>query len=220
MSKWCFVVKIGIPLMHQRWTLWVFLSPSQLRAYTQLQIAGLYPSAYWAGQALVDLPLFFSILVLMLGSLFAFHYGIYFYAGKFMAVVSVVGQSTYGCAVSIHRKSTIEAHGAEASTCLLQNHFYLWKKNLVSGYLRGMGFHSDPEQSRALKYRAFQGSAASLFALSDHCTAVSGTRLPTRLQWLWTQSSSAMNCSVWLSGESSKSSCCLHSEWVRLISQL
>ncbi|XP_042688868.1 cholesterol transporter ABCA5 [Centrocercus urophasianus] len=59
----------------------------RLRAYTQLQIAGLYPSAYWAGQALVDLPLFFSILVLMLGSLFAFHYGIYFYAGKFMAVL-------------------------------------------------------------------------------------------------------------------------------------
>uniref|UniRef100_A0A8C9FCC6 Cholesterol transporter ABCA5 n=1 Tax=Pavo cristatus TaxID=9049 RepID=A0A8C9FCC6_PAVCR len=59
----------------------------KLRAYTQLQIAGLYPSAYWAGQALVDLPLFFSILVLMLGSLFAFHYGIYFYAGKFMAVL-------------------------------------------------------------------------------------------------------------------------------------
>ncbi|OXB75592.1 UNVERIFIED_CONTAM: hypothetical protein H355_015708 [Colinus virginianus] len=59
----------------------------KLRAYTQLQIAGLYPSAYWVGQALVDLPLFFFILVLMLGSLFAFHYGIYFYAGKFMAVL-------------------------------------------------------------------------------------------------------------------------------------
>lgn len=68
-----------------------FLFLLQIKAYTQLKIAGLYPSAYWVGQAVVDLPLFFSILVLMIGSLFAFHYGIYFYVGKFMAVVSVVG---------------------------------------------------------------------------------------------------------------------------------
>ncbi|NXK49651.1 ABCA5 protein, partial [Chauna torquata] len=59
----------------------------KIKAYTQLKIAGLYPSAYWMGQAVVDLPLFFSILVLMIGSLFAFHYGIYFYVGKFMAVL-------------------------------------------------------------------------------------------------------------------------------------
>lgn len=36
---------------------------------------------------MVDLPLFFFILVLMIGSLFAFHYGVYFYVGKFLAVV-------------------------------------------------------------------------------------------------------------------------------------
>ncbi|KFO74168.1 ATP-binding cassette sub-family A member 5, partial [Cuculus canorus] len=59
----------------------------KIKAYTQLKIAGLYPSAYWTGQAVVDLPLFFSILVLMIGSLFAFHYGVYFYVGKFIAVI-------------------------------------------------------------------------------------------------------------------------------------
>ncbi|NXM08997.1 ABCA5 protein, partial [Tyrannus savana] len=59
----------------------------KIKAYTQLKIAGLYPSAYWTGQAIVDLPLFFSILVLMIGSLFAFHYGVYFYVGKFLAVI-------------------------------------------------------------------------------------------------------------------------------------
>uniref|UniRef100_A0A8C3KJ69 Cholesterol transporter ABCA5 n=1 Tax=Calidris pygmaea TaxID=425635 RepID=A0A8C3KJ69_9CHAR len=59
----------------------------KIKAYTQLKIAGLYPSAYWTGQAVVDLPLFFSILVLMIGSLFAFHYGVYFYVGKFLAVI-------------------------------------------------------------------------------------------------------------------------------------
>ncbi|NWH39329.1 ABCA5 protein, partial [Chloropsis hardwickii] len=59
----------------------------KIKAYTQLKIAGLYPSAYWTGQAVVDLPLFFFILVLMIGSLFAFHYGVYFYVGKFLAVI-------------------------------------------------------------------------------------------------------------------------------------
>ncbi|NWS30092.1 ABCA5 protein, partial [Polioptila caerulea] len=59
----------------------------KIKAYTQLKIAGLYPSAYWTGQAVVDLPLFFFILMLMIGSLFAFHYGVYFYVGKFLAVI-------------------------------------------------------------------------------------------------------------------------------------
>ncbi|KAJ7401602.1 ATP binding cassette subfamily A member 5 [Pitangus sulphuratus] len=62
----------------------------KIKAYTQLKIAGLYPSAYWTGQAIVDLPLFFSILVLMIGSLFAFHYGVYFYVGKFLAVTALL----------------------------------------------------------------------------------------------------------------------------------
>ncbi|NWS03750.1 ABCA5 protein, partial [Motacilla alba] len=59
----------------------------KIKAYTQLKIAGLYPSAYWTGQAVVDLPLFFFILILMIGCLFAFHYGVYFYVGKFLAVI-------------------------------------------------------------------------------------------------------------------------------------
>ncbi|KAM4673147.1 cholesterol transporter ABCA5 isoform 2-T4 [Amazona ochrocephala] len=62
----------------------------KIKAYTQLKIAGLYPSAYWTGQAVVDLPLFFSILTLMIGSLFAFHYGVYFYVGKFLAVTALL----------------------------------------------------------------------------------------------------------------------------------
>ncbi|XP_012588530.1 PREDICTED: ATP-binding cassette sub-family A member 9 isoform X2 [Condylura cristata] len=35
------------------------------KAHTQLWISGLYPSAYWFGQALVDIPLYFLILLLM-----------------------------------------------------------------------------------------------------------------------------------------------------------
>ncbi|KAK2507816.1 hypothetical protein MC885_014421 [Smutsia gigantea] len=59
----------------------------KIKAYTQLKLSGVLPSAYWIGQAIVDIPLFFLVLILMLGSLFAFHYGLYFYAVKFLAVV-------------------------------------------------------------------------------------------------------------------------------------
>ncbi|KAL4835198.1 hypothetical protein H8958_017184 [Nasalis larvatus] len=60
---------------------------ADIKAYTQLKLSGLLPSAYWIGQAVVDIPLFFIILILMLGSLLAFHYGLYFYTVKFLAVV-------------------------------------------------------------------------------------------------------------------------------------
>ncbi|XP_066474234.1 cholesterol transporter ABCA5-like isoform X2 [Tiliqua scincoides] len=59
----------------------------QIKAHTQLKISGLYPSAYWCGQALVDIPLFYIILLMMIGSLFVFHHGVYFYPEKFLAVV-------------------------------------------------------------------------------------------------------------------------------------
>uniref|UniRef100_A0A8C4MK38 ATP binding cassette subfamily A member 9 n=1 Tax=Equus asinus asinus TaxID=83772 RepID=A0A8C4MK38_EQUAS len=38
---------------------------SQKKVHSQLRISGLYPSAYWFGQALVDIPLNFLILLLM-----------------------------------------------------------------------------------------------------------------------------------------------------------
>ncbi|XP_013358686.1 PREDICTED: ATP-binding cassette sub-family A member 5 [Chinchilla lanigera] len=59
----------------------------KIKAYTQLKLSGLLPSAYWIGQAIVDIPLLFVVLILMLGSLFAFHHGLYFYTVKFLAVV-------------------------------------------------------------------------------------------------------------------------------------
>ncbi|XP_055982942.1 cholesterol transporter ABCA5 [Sorex fumeus] len=59
----------------------------KIKAYTQLKLSGLLPSAYWIGQAIVDIPLFFLVLILMLASLFAFHYGLYFYAPDSLSVV-------------------------------------------------------------------------------------------------------------------------------------
>uniref|UniRef100_A0A8C0HM87 ABC transporter domain-containing protein n=1 Tax=Buteo japonicus TaxID=224669 RepID=A0A8C0HM87_9AVES len=45
----------------------------KLRARTQLRLAGLFPSAYWCGQALVDVPLFWTLLCLMFGVLLLFN---------------------------------------------------------------------------------------------------------------------------------------------------
>ncbi|EPY73210.1 ATP-binding cassette sub-family A member 5 isoform 1 [Camelus ferus] len=61
----------------------------KIKAYTQLKLSGLLPSAYWIGQAIVDMPLFFVVLILTLGSLFAFHYGLYFYPAKFLSVTAL-----------------------------------------------------------------------------------------------------------------------------------
>ncbi|XP_056673212.1 ATP-binding cassette sub-family A member 9 isoform X2 [Monodelphis domestica] len=37
----------------------------KIRAQSQLRISGLYPSAYWCGQALVDIPFYFLILIVI-----------------------------------------------------------------------------------------------------------------------------------------------------------
>lgn len=44
---------------------------SQVGARAQLRISGLFPSAYWCGQALVDIPLCWFLLFSMFGLQFA-----------------------------------------------------------------------------------------------------------------------------------------------------
>lgn len=44
------------------------------KARSQLRISGLFPSAYWCGQALVDIPLYWFLLFLMIAILFAFNH--------------------------------------------------------------------------------------------------------------------------------------------------
>uniref|UniRef100_A0A8C5QZ00 ATP binding cassette subfamily A member 5 n=1 Tax=Leptobrachium leishanense TaxID=445787 RepID=A0A8C5QZ00_9ANUR len=61
----------------------------KVKAYTQMKMSGLYQSAYWTGQAVVDMPLYFLILFLMIGSLLVFNTGIYLYAGT--AIFCLVG---------------------------------------------------------------------------------------------------------------------------------
>ncbi|XP_075072972.1 cholesterol transporter ABCA5 [Mixophyes fleayi] len=59
----------------------------KVKAYTQLKMSGLYQSAYWVGQAAIDMPLFFLILVIMLGTLFIFNKGIHLYVGTFFTLM-------------------------------------------------------------------------------------------------------------------------------------
>ncbi|OWK58248.1 ATP-binding cassette sub-family A member 8-B [Lonchura striata] len=47
-------------------------SLDRLQARSQLRLAGLFPSAYWCGQALVDIPFFWSLICLMCGILMLF----------------------------------------------------------------------------------------------------------------------------------------------------
>nr|XP_060619019.1 cholesterol transporter ABCA5-like isoform X1 [Anolis sagrei ordinatus] len=64
----------------------------RIKAYTQLKISGLYPSAYWCGHALIDFPLYYSFLLLMLGILYIVHRDFNFLSVEFLAVgVSFIG---------------------------------------------------------------------------------------------------------------------------------
>ncbi|XP_076209612.1 ATP-binding cassette sub-family A member 9-like isoform X2 [Aptenodytes patagonicus] len=45
----------------------------KLQARAQLRLAGLFPSAYWCGQALVDVPLFWTLVCLMFGVVLLFN---------------------------------------------------------------------------------------------------------------------------------------------------
>ncbi|KFV49627.1 ATP-binding cassette sub-family A member 9, partial [Gavia stellata] len=46
----------------------------KLQARAQLRLAGLFPSAYWCGQALVDVPLFWTLMCLMFGVVLLFNH--------------------------------------------------------------------------------------------------------------------------------------------------
>ncbi|XP_042305633.1 cholesterol transporter ABCA5-like [Sceloporus undulatus] len=58
----------------------------RIKAYTQLKISGLYPSAYWCGHAIVDIPLYYILLFLMMGILYAVYHDINFFPIEFLAM--------------------------------------------------------------------------------------------------------------------------------------
>ncbi|XP_069808343.1 ABC-type organic anion transporter ABCA8-like isoform X2 [Dendropsophus ebraccatus] len=50
----------------------------KIKAHSQLRVSGLFPSAYWCGQALVDIALYWLLLFLMVALFFAFNYRMFF----------------------------------------------------------------------------------------------------------------------------------------------
>uniref|UniRef100_A0A673IB07 ATP-binding cassette sub-family A member 5-like n=1 Tax=Sinocyclocheilus rhinocerous TaxID=307959 RepID=A0A673IB07_9TELE len=50
-----------------------FIIFNQLKCRSTLRISGLVPSAYWCGQAAIDVPFYYLILICMTSTLFAFH---------------------------------------------------------------------------------------------------------------------------------------------------
>uniref|UniRef100_A0A4W3KGC3 ATP binding cassette subfamily A member 5 n=1 Tax=Callorhinchus milii TaxID=7868 RepID=A0A4W3KGC3_CALMI len=48
-------------------------SALQIKSRSQLRLSGLFPSAYWCGYALVDIPVYFVIVAVMLGCVIAFN---------------------------------------------------------------------------------------------------------------------------------------------------
>lgn len=53
----------------------LFVLLSQIKCRSTLRISGLLPSAYWCGQAAVDIPFYYIILSSMNIILFSFHSG-------------------------------------------------------------------------------------------------------------------------------------------------
>ena len=65
-----------------------FLCVSQIKCRSTLRISGLLPSAYWCGQAAVDIPFYYLILSCMTSILFSFHTGNLLTSRNLTAVVS------------------------------------------------------------------------------------------------------------------------------------
>ncbi|XP_068118184.1 ABC-type organic anion transporter ABCA8-like [Hyperolius riggenbachi] len=61
----------------------------KIKARSQLRISGLFPSAYWLGQAITDIIFYWLLLFLMIAILFAFNYEIPLY---FEQAASLIGE--------------------------------------------------------------------------------------------------------------------------------
>uniref|UniRef100_A0A8C9VWP8 ATP binding cassette subfamily A member 5 n=1 Tax=Scleropages formosus TaxID=113540 RepID=A0A8C9VWP8_SCLFO len=67
-----------------------------IKCRSTLRISGLVPSAYWCGQAAVDIPFYYLILVSVTSTLFAFHSSHLLYSSAVTATICLIG---YGAAM-------------------------------------------------------------------------------------------------------------------------
>uniref|UniRef100_A0A9J7ZSV5 ABC transporter domain-containing protein n=1 Tax=Cyprinus carpio carpio TaxID=630221 RepID=A0A9J7ZSV5_CYPCA len=65
----CFYIECNLSIF----TFFFFFFFYQLTCRSTMRISGLVPSAYWCGQAAIDVPFFYLILICMTSTLFAFH---------------------------------------------------------------------------------------------------------------------------------------------------
>ncbi|XP_073463270.1 ABC-type organic anion transporter ABCA8-like isoform X2 [Aquarana catesbeiana] len=72
----------------------------KIKARSQLRISGLFPSAYWFGQALVDIAVYWFLLFLMVAILFAFGHPVHL--SFFHAVLLIVEIVGYGMATVLY----------------------------------------------------------------------------------------------------------------------
>ncbi|OCT62577.1 ABC-type organic anion transporter ABCA8 [Xenopus laevis] len=72
----------------------------KIKACTQLRISGIFPSAYWLGQALVDIALYWILLFLMVAILFSFNPQIIF--SFIPAIVMITGILGYGASMVLY----------------------------------------------------------------------------------------------------------------------
>ncbi|XP_075034204.1 ATP-binding cassette sub-family A member 9-like isoform X2 [Mixophyes fleayi] len=76
------------------------IEDTRIKAHSQLRISGLFPSAYWLGQALVDIPLYWFLLFVMTAILFIFsHRVILDVSVAFLLIFNILG---YGAAVVLY----------------------------------------------------------------------------------------------------------------------
>ncbi|XP_053309551.1 ATP-binding cassette sub-family A member 9-like [Spea bombifrons] len=72
----------------------------RMKAYSQLHVSGLFPSAYWFGQALVDIALHWLLLVVMVTILFLFNHKVFL---RFTpAIIMLFGLIGYGASMVLY----------------------------------------------------------------------------------------------------------------------
>ncbi|CAN2391762.1 ATPase activity, partial [Pristimantis euphronides] len=70
------------------------------KARSQLRISGLFPSAYWCGQALVDIPLYWFLLFIMIAFLFAFNHMILL--DYWVVLLLIIDVLVYGASIVLY----------------------------------------------------------------------------------------------------------------------
>ncbi|XP_069808885.1 ABC-type organic anion transporter ABCA8-like [Dendropsophus ebraccatus] len=113
----------------------------KIKARSQLRISGLFPSAYWCGQALVDIALYWLLLFLWVSILFAFNHRVIL---SFWKVALLIGEILlYGASIILYvyiiafifRKGKVHADRWSFLFVILSNSIHPISALLLHGFL-------------------------------------------------------------------------------------